>query len=121
MTFVLHFAAPNAGFEPAFGRLGSTGLLYNVQCREKWINNTKNSHKGLDYLEISIFNNEPKSHLNFTINDKSVASMLKLRTGNHTFSVEIDRYRNRKTYDECTLVSAKNCEEEKLKICTMLL
>ena len=26
---------------------------------------------------------------------------LKLRTGNHTLSTEVDRYRSRKTYEEC--------------------
>ena len=59
-----------------------------------------------------MLNNELKPYLNFTLSDKSVANMLKLRTGNHTFSVEIDRYRIRKTYDECI---CNNCGEEKIE------
>ena len=35
------------------------------------------------------------------VKDKSIGHMLKIRTCNHTLSVEIDRYQNRKTYDEC--------------------
>ena len=30
--------------------------------REKWVNSTKKSHKGLDYLELSMFNNELKPY-----------------------------------------------------------
>ena len=69
--------------------------------REQWIQSAKHSHKGLNYLELALFNSELKSYLNLIINDQSVLNMLKLRTGNHTLSVEIDRYRNRKTYEEC--------------------
>ena len=69
--------------------------------REQWIKSAKHSHKGLDYLELTLFNCDMKSYLNFIMEDKSVLSMLKLRTGNHKLSIEIDRYRNRKAYQEC--------------------
>ena len=69
--------------------------------REQWIKSAKNSHKGLDYLELATFECGMKSYLNFITKDKSVLSMLKLRTGNHKLSIEIDRYRGRKAYNEC--------------------
>ena len=61
--------------------------------REQWINSAKHSHKGRNYLELARFEQSPKSYLNFLVNDKSVGYMLKIRTGNHTLSVEIDRYK----------------------------
>ena len=64
--------------------------------REEWINSAKHSRKGLNYLELSRFNCKLKPYLNFIANDKSVEDMLKIRTGNHSLSTEIDRYRNRK-------------------------
>ena len=69
--------------------------------REQWIESAKCSNKGLNYLELSLFNCERKPYLNFIMNDRSVNKMLKIRTGNHTLSTEVDRYRNRKTYEEC--------------------
>ena len=48
-----------------------------------------------------MLNNEMKPYLNFTIKDKLVNNMLKLRTGNQTFSVEIDHCRYHKNDDEC--------------------
>ena len=80
--------------------------------REQWIESAKHSHKGLDYLELSLFDCEMKKYLNFIVNDQSVLKMLKIRTGNHTLSVEIDRYRNRKAYEECI---CKSCDEEKIE------
>ena len=38
--------------------------------------------------------------------------MLKIRTGNHTLSVETDRYKNRKTYQECV---CKSCKEQEIE------
>ena len=58
-------------------------------------------------------NCEMKNYLNLVVNDQSVSKMLNIRTGNHTLSVEIDRYRNRKTYEECI---CKSCDEEKIEI-----
>ena len=43
---------------------------------------------------------------------RSVNKMLKLRTGNHTLSTEIDRYCNRKAYEECI---CKACDENKIE------
>ena len=63
--------------------------------REQWISSAKHSHKGNDYLELSRFERNLKPYLNFILNDKSVEIMLKTRTGNHTLSVEIDRYNNK--------------------------
>ena len=80
--------------------------------REQWIKSAKNSHKGLDYLELATFNCDMKPYLNFIMKDKSVTSMLKLRTGNHKLSIEIDRYRNRKAYNECL---CKACDTGKLE------
>ena len=48
------------------------------------------------------------------LNDKSIGHILKLRTGNHTLSVEVDRYQNRKTYDECICNSCDKQEIEDL-------
>ena len=69
--------------------------------REQWIKSAKHSRKGLDYLELATFDCHMKPYLNFIMKDKSVISMLKLRTGNHKLSIEIDRYCNRKAYNEC--------------------
>ena len=38
--------------------------------------------------------------------------MLKIRTGNHSLSIEIDRYKNRKTYEECI---CKSCKEQEIE------
>ena len=65
--------------------------------REIWIKTAKQSHKGLDYLQLSMFNYEMKDYI---MNDKSIIQMLKIRTGNHTLAVEIYRYGNRREYDE---------------------
>ncbi len=80
--------------------------------REKWIDSAKESKKGLNYLELSLFNCEIKSYLNLIIDDKSVNKMLKLRTGNHTLQTEVDRYRNKKAYEECI---CKACEDNKIE------
>ena len=80
--------------------------------REQWIKSAKNSHKGLDYLELATFNCDMKPYLNFVMKEKSVISMLRLRTGNHKLSIEIDRYRNRKAYNECI---CKACRTGKLE------
>ena len=81
--------------------------------REVWIKSAKHSHKGLDYLELSMFNSEMKPYLNFIINDKSIIQMLKLRSGNHTLSVETDRYRNRRSYNEriCNLCNTQKIQD----------
>ena len=79
----------------------------NEYFREEWINSAKHSHKGTNYLELSRFDPNLKAYLNFVGKDKSVGHMLKLRTGNHSLSVEIDRYKNRKTYEECI---CKSCD-----------
>ena len=80
--------------------------------REKWITSAKLSNKGIDYLELALFDCETKQYLNYIMSDKSVNRMLKLRTGNHILSVETERYRNRKAYNErlCNL-----CEMEKVQ------
>ena len=46
------------------------------------------------------------------MNDRTVHSMLRLRTGNRTLSTEIDCYRNRKAYDECI---CKACDINKIE------
>ena len=68
---------------------------------EQWLNSGKDTHKGSHYLELTLFNCEMKPYLNFIIKDTSVLDTLKLRTGSHKPSIEIDKYRNRKAYDEC--------------------
>lgn len=68
--------------------------------REKWITSAKLSNKGIDYLELALFDCETKQYLNYIMSDKSVNRMLKLRTGNHVLAVETERYRNRKAYNE---------------------
>ena len=68
--------------------------------RELWIRSAKYSSKGLDYLQLSMFNCEMKHYLNFMNNDKSVIQTLKFRTGNHHLLVETDRYGRRKPYEE---------------------
>ena len=82
--------------------------------REEWINSAKHSHKGNNYLELARFEPHLKDYLNFVVKDKSVGYMLKIRTGNHTLAVEIDRYKNRKTYEECICKSCKQQEIEDL-------
>ena len=57
-----------------------------------------------------MFNCDIKPYLNFIMKDGSVLNMLKLRTGNHKLSIEVDRYRNRKAYNEC-ICSACNTGE----------
>ena len=84
----------------------------NAYFREQWIKSAKHSHKGLDYLELAAFDCHMKPYLNFVMKDKSVISMLKLRTGNHKLSIEIDRYRNRKAYNECI---CQACDTGKLE------
>ena len=81
--------------------------------RELWIKSASHSHKGLEYLELARFDCDIKPYLNFITCDKSVIQMLKLRTGNHTLSVEIDRYQNRKMYNErlCTLCDTQNIQD----------
>ena len=80
--------------------------------REQWINSAKLSHKGRNYLEIAKFKPSLKSYLNFLVNDRSVGYILKIRTGNNTLSVEVDRYKNRKTYEECI---CKSCNEQEIE------
>jgi exonuclease III len=80
--------------------------------RETWIKSARHSHKGVDYLELSMFNCEMKSYLNYIMNDKSILKILKLRTGNHSLSVEIDRYQNRKLYNERI---CKLCDTQKIQ------
>ena len=81
--------------------------------REIWIKSAKHSNKGLDYLELSLFNCDMKHYLNFIMNDKSVIQMLKLRTGNHILIVETDRFKNRRTYNEriCNLCSMQKIQD----------
>ena len=80
--------------------------------REEWINSAKHSQKGLNYLELSRFDCKLKTYLNFTVDDKSVIEMLKIRTGNHSLSVEVDRYCNRKAYEECI---CKSCDGRRIE------
>ena len=84
----------------------------NEYCREEWISSARHSHKGNNYLQLARFELGLKMYLNFVVTDKSIGHMLKIRTGNHTLSVEVDRYRNRKTYDECI---CKSCEQEEIE------
>ena len=81
--------------------------------REMWINSARHSHKGLEYLELSRFDCEIKPYLNFILRDRSIIKMLKMRTGNHILSVEIDRYNNRKLYEErlCTLCNLRKIQD----------
>ena len=81
--------------------------------RELWIKSAKHSHKGLEYLELSMFNCEMKKYLNYTTNDKSIIQMLKIRTGNHTLSVETDRYGDRRAYHEriCNLCNTQKIQD----------
>ena len=80
--------------------------------REKWIESAKHSHKGMNYLEICRFDCEMKSYLNFITKGENINIFLKLRAGNHTLSVEVDRYRNRKTYEECVCLE---CDSNKIE------
>ena len=68
------------------------------------------------YLELSRFEPNIKAYLNFIVSDKSVGyrPMLQVRTGNHTLAVEIDRYQNRNTYEECICNSCKQQDIEDL-------
>ena len=59
--------------------------------RVQWLKSAKHSHKGLDYVESCLFDCNLKHYLNYTINDKSVVKMLRLRTGNHKLAVETER------------------------------
>ena len=63
-------------------------------------------------------NCEMKSYLNHITNDKSVIEMLKLRTGNHSLSVEADIYRNRKVHNEriCNLCDTQSLQDLHLVI-----
>ena len=81
--------------------------------REQWINSARNSHRGLDYLELSRFNCEIKPYLNWITCDRSIIQMLKLRIGNHVLSVETDRYKNRKLYNErlCNLCNTHKVQD----------
>ena len=80
--------------------------------RELWIDSAKSSNKGMNYLELSLFNCDRKPYLNLIMNDRSVNKMLKIRTGNHRLSTKIDRYRNRKTYEECI---CEACDTNKIE------
>ena len=88
------------------------GIRLNEYFREEWINSAKHSHKGKKYLELARFDPKLKLYLNFVVNDKTIGHILKLRTCNHTFSVEIDRYQNRKTYEECI---CKYCDQHEIE------
>ena len=83
--------------------------------REQWIKSAKHSHKGLDYLELTMFNCDMKPHLNFIMEDRSVLSTLKIRTGNHELSIEVDCYRNRKVYNECICNACNTGEVEDIQ------
>lgn len=50
-------------------------------------------------------------YLDFVVNDKYIGHMLKTRTGNHTLFAEVDRYQNRKRYEE---YSCKSCEQQEI-------
>ena len=75
--------------------------------------NRKNSHKGLDYLELSQFDCNIKMYLNFIMNDKSVLQMLKIRTANHTLAVETDRHGHRRDYEDriCNLCNTDDVQD----------
>ena len=59
-----------------------------------------------------MLNCEMKPYLNYIMNNKSIIQMLKLRAGNHTLSVETDRYRDRKSCDECICCL---CDSQKIR------
>jgi len=80
--------------------------------RESWLRSAKYSNKGIDYLQMAMFNCEMKHYLNFVNIDKSVLLMLKFRTGNHHLLVETERYGNRKVYNERI---CKLCDMEKVQ------
>ena len=43
---------------------------------------------------------------------KSIDKLLRLRTDSHTLSTEVDRYRHRKTYEECICL---RCDRNKIE------
>ena len=87
-------------------------IRLSAYFREQWIDSAKHSQKGKNYLELARFEPNLKPYLNFIVNNKSISHMLKIRTCNHSLSVEVDRYKNRKTYKECI---CKSCDLDQIE------
>ena len=57
--------------------------------RTQWITAAKNSHTGLDYLELTQFECNLKHYLFFNLDLHEVKEILKLRTVNHDLAVRL--------------------------------
>ena len=68
--------------------------------RTQWITTAKNSHTGLDYLELTQFECNIKHYLFFNFDLHEVKEILKLRTVNHDLAVRTDVYKSRLRYEE---------------------
>ena len=78
----------------------------------QWINTAKNSHTGLDYLELVEFDCQMKNYLNLKTENKEINALLKLRTGNHHLAVRTGCYRDKLIYEEricklCNLIKVE--------------
>jgi len=80
--------------------------------RAIWINDTKKSRTGIDYLELSQFDCSMKSYLTLNLKLNIMAPLLKLRCRNHDLAVKTGCYRNRLSYDErlCSLCDDRTVE-----------
>ena len=76
-------------------------IRLNEYFREKWIDSAKCSHKGLRYLELTGFQCDMKTYLQYHSLKLDINLILKFRTGNHDLATEIGRYNNRREYEEC--------------------
>ena len=82
--------------------------------RQEWIKSAKNSNKGLNYLELCRFECNPKQYLNVTGGLRQTIPILKMRTGNHALAAEVERYKNRKNYQDRLCSNCDNNEVEEL-------
>lgn len=80
--------------------------------REEWIKSAKQSHTGLKYLELCLFDNQMKKYVNLHAKFKHILTILKLRTGNSELAVVTGSYRSKLNYYERTCMICNNDEIE---------
>ena len=93
-------------------RLAKNRVTHYV--REKWISTAKDSHSGLNYLELCGFENTMKSYLNFDIEYNDINILLKFRTKNHKLDFVTGSYGNRLRYEERLCELCDNSKVETL-------
>ena len=73
----------------------------NECFREEWINSAKHCHKGRNYFKLARCEPSLKVYLNFCCKWEIYWTHVENKNWQpYTLSVKVDRYQNRKTYDE---------------------